>query len=209
MIDTLENGRLRLQDLRTKIKSLKVKWIKNIMDENYKAPWKSYISSKINMTVNKLPFYNLNANDYPTLKDNFYSHLFKTWSELKFHIPKNNEQVCREIIWHNSNILIGNKPAYYKQWENKGFNFIQDLLNEQGQLAKKEQLENKYNLTIKFLEYESLIAALPASWKTMLTNSNNNLGYHIFYDCKIYIKDQGKKYRRNTYTYRRKTYIGF
>jgi hypothetical protein len=192
MIDTLENGGLRLQDLKTKIKSLKVKWIKNIMDENYKAPWKSYIGSKINMPVNKLPFYNLNDNDHPTFKDNFYSQLFKTWSELKYHSPKNNEQVCREIIWHNSNIRIGNKTVYYKEWENKGINFIQDLLNEQGLLAKKEQLENKYNLTIKFLEYQSLIAALPVSWKIMLKNSNNNLGYYIFYDCKIYLKEQGK-----------------
>jgi hypothetical protein len=35
MINKIEHGRLKLQDLETKIKALKLKWIKQILDENY------------------------------------------------------------------------------------------------------------------------------------------------------------------------------
>ena len=192
MIDTLDNGGLRLQDLRTKIKALKIKWIKNIIDKQYQAPWKSYISGKIKMEVTRLPYYNLNNNDCPTFNDKFYDQLFLTWSELRTHEPTDNEQVCREIIWYNSNIRIANKPIYYKKWEDSGINFIQDILNEQGAFAKKDYLENKYHIVIKFLEYQSLLAAIPAKWKKIIKKSNNNLGFYIFYDCKITVKKQLK-----------------
>jgi hypothetical protein len=69
---------------------------------------------------------------------------------------------------------------------------MQDLLNEQGALANNKYLQEKYNLNIKFLEYESLMAAIPKNWKAILNKSNNNLGCYIFYDCKIHINKQQK-----------------
>jgi hypothetical protein len=36
------------------------------------------------------------------------------------------------------------------------------------------------------------MAAIPKNWKVLLKKSNNNLGYHIFYDCKISINKHKK-----------------
>jgi hypothetical protein len=39
LINTVENGAMNLQDINCKKKSLKLKWIKYLMDEEYKSPW--------------------------------------------------------------------------------------------------------------------------------------------------------------------------
>ena len=42
----MSNGGLKLQDQETKVRSLHIKWIKNINDMEYKAAWKEYLEIK-------------------------------------------------------------------------------------------------------------------------------------------------------------------
>ena len=46
LVNKIEYGGLKLQDIACKIKSLKIKWIKQLADEEYKSPWKTYVASK-------------------------------------------------------------------------------------------------------------------------------------------------------------------
>ena len=79
MINNTENGGLGLQDLECKMKSLKLKWINKILDNQYFSPWKSYLNTKFRTYINEVPYHNLTENCYPVFKDQFYNELFSMW----------------------------------------------------------------------------------------------------------------------------------
>ena len=58
MINTIENGGLCLQDIESKLKSLKLKWITKMLENAYSSPWKSYLNTKFKMDINEVPLYN-------------------------------------------------------------------------------------------------------------------------------------------------------
>ena len=60
-----------------KIKSLKIKWIKQLVDEDYKIPWKNYVESKIKSCAKDIVNCNMNENDQQSFKDLFYNEFFK------------------------------------------------------------------------------------------------------------------------------------
>jgi hypothetical protein len=171
LINNVEEGGLKLQDLEFKLKAIKIKWIKNLVDPDTIAPWKSYMSQKANLDISQLPAYNLNRKDQPTFKDHFYNDLLNAWSDIHFCAPKNAQEVGIQPLWHNSMIKIENKPMCYINWQIKGIDYIQDMLNDKGRLLTKEQLENKHGIICKCLQYNSIISAIPREWKTLLKNS--------------------------------------
>jgi hypothetical protein len=193
MINSWDNGGMQLQDLESKIKSLKLKWINNLFDDNYMAAWKSYISPKFNEKFSQILLYNMSKGYYPKHFDKFYEDLFSTWAEIHVDEPKNPEEICKQIIWHNTFIPINNQRQAYKQWKDSGIFFIQDLLDDKGLFMSKQELENKYNFTIKHLEYQSLMSAIPINWKqNVKKNGNLNKNYYVFRECKIRIGKMSK-----------------
>jgi hypothetical protein len=80
--------------------------------------------------------------------------------------------------------------VFYDTWTKAGINHVQNLIDK---WATRKYLENKYNLHINFLEYESLKAAIPSKWKDVLTNDNRTIYYTVFKECKIKINGVNKK----------------
>ena len=64
---------------------------------------------------------------------------------------KNLEQICDMPLWHNSKLNFD----YRKDWENKGYHILNDLLNEEGKLITKAEM-NERNLKIHLLDYMKL-----------------------------------------------------
>ena len=110
------------------MKSLKLKWIKKIIDDQYKSPWKAYLNSKFKGNIQSVIYYNYTNNMYPKCKDEFYNELFALWAEIHFTMTKDNEQICWQSLWNNANILSDGCCIYYKHWDSKNINFIQDII---------------------------------------------------------------------------------
>ena len=51
-------------------------------------------------------------------------------------------------LWHNSKLNL----EYRKDWEQKGYHILNDLLTDDGKLLMKEEMKEK-NLKIHFLDY--------------------------------------------------------
>jgi hypothetical protein len=117
LINTLEQGGLRLQDLETKLKAVKIKWFKNMIDEEVLTPWKAYINTYFQEDVRFILSYNSSSNEYPDFKDKFYTELFKLWAELHCHEPNTAEEITRQQICHNTFIRIEGKPLLWKKWK--------------------------------------------------------------------------------------------
>ena len=90
----------------------------------------------------------------------------------------------------NSFIKVDHKTLYFKKWIKKGLVFVQDLLDQNGRLLSKDDFSRKASLTLAWLQYESIIAAIPKAWKTLI-NDNRTLdnNYLVFTNCKIMINN--------------------
>jgi hypothetical protein len=187
LINNIDNGGLKLQDLDTKIKSLKLKWIKQILDETYSVPWKAYLQTHFKkVKLHKLITYNTNINDFPSMKDGFYNEMFKMWTKIHDNEVNNAEDICREVIWYNKHIKENLARKKYNEWEQK-IKFIQDLLNNQGQLANSKELETKHNIPIDIMTLNSLLSTIPKKWKRLIKEDTNVNNYYVFPECKIII----------------------
>ena len=59
LVITVQEGGLNLNDLECKIKAIKIKLVKNIINEKHSTPWKSYINDKNKTNINKILEHNL------------------------------------------------------------------------------------------------------------------------------------------------------
>jgi hypothetical protein len=188
MINTIENGGMNLQDITCKMESLKLKWIKKLTDDEFKSPWKAYLNSKFKENIEKVIHYNYTKDMYPNFRDAFYNDMFTMWAKIHHTQPTDNEHICWQSLWNNANIKADGHCIYYKSWDSKNIRFIQDITGSNGLLLSKNDLVNKYSLTSKQLEYETLIHAIPKAWKsTLKKNKTLNLNYHIFIVYRVHI----------------------
>ena len=111
---------------------------------------------------------------------------------MHYHSPETSDEVCKEIIWRNSHMKIDKNTILYKNWKVQNINFIHDILNEQGTLANKEEIERKHNIRIPQMEYNSLISAIPTKWKKILKEGNNCIDNVVSCEVKVKILDQYK-----------------
>ena len=186
LINRVEDGGLCLQDIEAKINSLKIKWFKKMMEEDFHSPWKSYLNTKFKNSIQDIPYYN--TRQYPTFIDQFYNNMFNVWANLHFTLPCDNEEVCRQDLWHNDNIQKNGHSIIYKEWSDNNINFVQDIIDKDRKIMRKNDIENKYGITCKQLQYQSLVHAIPAQWKKLLKQHKTlNLNYHVYKECNINI----------------------
>jgi hypothetical protein len=184
IINEIENGGLRLQDLDTKVRSLHVQWIQKLNNPSYKAAWKEYVALKFRKKANAeiIAEYNMEHTDYPKYKDNFYNSIFQTWATLHNRQPNTYDQVLTEIIWNNSSIRVGQNMVYYDDWIQKGIIYVQDLLNKQGDIMTRHELISNSGIQLKPLQYEMIKSAIPVKWKNIIKTNRTT---HYERDTKI------------------------
>jgi hypothetical protein len=198
LINTLEEGGLKLQNLKTKIDSLKFKWIKKIADTNVLKPWKSYIMDKYKDPLDRILAGNLHIIDIPIITEDFYNSIFQMWAKLHYQEPSKPEDILRQIIWKNSLIKVDNKTLDYKSWRDQGIYHIQDLLNANGNIGSKAEIEAKYNTNFKYLEYQSLVHAIPGKWKDTIRKDKGSKNMIISREHKVCINKSTKSLQETT-----------
>ena len=90
----------------------------------------------------------------------------------------------------NNLIKINNKHIFKKTWVKKGIFFVNELIDENGNIYSKQTLCEKYNLPVTFLEYYGIIAAIPIEWKNTVKGCNKLENV----SCKnvVYLRDNQK-----------------
>jgi hypothetical protein len=191
MINRIEQGGLKLQDIDSKIKSLKLKWIKAICDTEVEATWKHYLKSFYKEPFEDIMQYNTMHREPNATKSKFYNELFEIWGDLHMALPINSEEMSRQLICNNALIRIGNKPISKEKWPYAKIKYIQDLLDNDRTIANKEYLENKFNIQIDIMTYNGLKTAIAKEWKKEMQKDTNILNYVIFTQYNVIM--EGKK----------------
>ena len=187
--------------------TFKIKWIKECL----KAPhsiW-FFIPHSVFKDVGGLQFLlscNYSISKLPVKLSKFYQQALLSWKLCHTH----NFSPHKTIIWNNENITVRSKSIFRVNWVNKGFIYINDLYDREGNLLSYEQFMMLNSFPISFKEFNSVFKAIPTGISMLMrghlgyqvVQNNNHLlminGIHILsFEC-------NNKHIRNTFFEKRK-----
>lgn len=194
-----ENGGLKMIDINFYINSLKCTWIKRIYDENNTGQWKNIYEKKLNRNGGKLIFESeLSKEIIRYLYDDskFLKEILLAWLEIK---KLEKTTIGKQLLWNNKNITIGNNPVFFKEWSNKGINYIEDVYDYRNKTFHPFQyLVELYHLhEQELMHYNQLISCLKSKFKHQLEveNMNDNMDVKLIY--KFLRSNESNKYTYN------------
>ena len=110
---------LKMIDISSCHKSLKIRWIKKYLDNNNEGKWKMDIVFDVDLQKHGCRSffpYNLNVRDTLSTitSDTFLKQLLGIWAEVNFE-PEiiSREHFLDQQLWHNSLIKIANKTVFF------------------------------------------------------------------------------------------------
>ena len=162
-------------------------------DQNIKSAWKTYIETHVKEDISQILLHHKTFNDYPLLGDQFYDDIFQLWVELHNKKPTSGQMVCNQTICNNSFIRISGKPITTKIWKHHHVKYIQDIIDRNGNIDNRRNIEKKYDIIIDPLLYNGISCAIPKDWKRILKDDINANNYHVFADYNVTIDGKEKK----------------
>ena len=172
VINKIEDGGLKMPDIECMIKAQKIMWATRLAD-NSTGSWKVYPASLLGY-ISVGDMFNCTY-DSKRLRDLplFYHQIFYAWAEMNFEKEKHMNsawEIRRELIFYNKFILINNEylDHRYRSWYQAGVKRIHDLLDSKGNFRPSQELELEYCIPINTMMYNSVISAIPKTWKRCL-----------------------------------------
>ena len=111
-INEYENGGLKMIDLESMIKSLRLAWLKRIFQCNNGA-WRSFLRFLLEPFGGLFLFHCNYDIKKIHISSKFYSELLQWWSQFRSVFDSRRE--CQYILWNNKEIRVDNKPVFYKK----------------------------------------------------------------------------------------------
>ena len=165
IIKNIEYAGLRMVELRSFIKALKVSWLRRILQQSDTGGWKELASINFSeiFSFGGVCAAKLSSN----LQNPFWKDLMQVWSEFCEAVPVENiKQILICPIWHNDR--IGNGQLFLRNWWDMGIRVINDLISEEGIFYSFEQLKAKYNIRGTFLDYQHVLNNISQVWKDQI-----------------------------------------
>ena len=152
--------------------ALKIAWIPRLNKlDSYSYQLAMY---SIQPSIRNTEFWYTNTKpediDYICKASGFWRDVVVSWLTINYHEvePDNQDMLLQEHIWYNSHVRKNNKPFIVPQLADKGCFRICDILNRHGNFMSLVELNNTYCTNINFLDYQSLLHAIPKNWTKAL-----------------------------------------
>ena len=166
----IKDGGLKLIDIESKMKALKVSWVKRLCDES-SGRWKA-APSLFYGTNDLNSYFKFNHKYRSDITINFYTEVHNYWAEInEVHSPS-ADVICSQVIWNNRYITIGNKTFLWSNWLQHGIVRVRDLMDDDGAFLDCEQIGLKYGIRCNFLNVLQLRQSLPLQWRQVLSRQN-------------------------------------
>jgi hypothetical protein len=172
IIKKIENGGLKMIDIESKIKSLKLSWLKRAITHPH-AAWKLLVDEMLKeISLDNLIKCRYSEEKFNKLP-NFYKNIIKYWNEINEFHPTTRQSIIYEPLWHNKYITVENKTISWVRWQEQGIQTIHHLLNTDKQFLTCEELNSKYSLNCNFMEHLRIRQAIPLLWRSILSSTTN------------------------------------
>jgi hypothetical protein len=164
MIGSIDSGGIKMPCFATMIKTQKSMWIKRLLCSS-DIKWKRVALKLINMKQEHL-LYKLDKSFIPKQHSAFYEQILNYWFEF-YSTEPTVKNIFDQCMWNNKYVLISNKPINiaFNSWEKAGIKYIRNICDSAGNYLSQQQLNSKYNIVITVMQYNSLLHAIPRSWK--------------------------------------------
>lgn len=168
-------GGLKLTHIATLIEALKIKWVKDILEQ--KEGWADIFKHCAGSQYND-GMWQLDEKSLIILKKKvsnfnpFWADMIGAWAKLvkAFNNPEDVINYSFENAWYITN---KNLKRLQPTLNRKGIHLIRDLLDEQGAPLQYRDFKLKYDLNINFIDYMSLIKSVPKEWCHLIRNTAN------------------------------------
>ena len=167
LIQDIKKGGLKLVDFEMKVKSLKINWIKRLVDKDttkWKAAALTFLKSK------DMEFYFSCNKSKQKIYPLFYQEIQHAWSDITRMKTAEPINVLNQTIWNNRYILINNKPVMWDKWAKCGIKKVAHILDEDGNVLSYTKLNEIYNVNCNFLHVMQLKDSIPTEWKKTMKN---------------------------------------
>ena len=175
----LEGG-IEMPDPNTFFKSLKIKWVKTLIN-NEKANWKILPEYFMKSFGDKFLIFYMNIDNIKKLPNlnalsPFYEDLVQCWIEVSQESGsklETFESIRKQVIWGNKNLTINNKCLVFKNWIKSNIIFINDILNENGEIHEQFILTKLADKSNWISEISKLKSCVPNKWKYILNTETS------------------------------------
>ena len=103
--------------------------------------------------------------------DTWWSGVHQAWCRINFHEPHSYSAVLNQVLWFNSHVKIAGKMCCNKQLIERGVLTISDLMMDD-LIMNVNQLVDRFP-EMSWLEWYSLMNAIPKKWKNIILNKVN------------------------------------
>ena len=172
LINSIDNGCLNMIDLKSYCSAMKAVWAQRLYNASNETwailPQKYFETCDISLILC------MNADKgkhIPINLPQFYKEVITSWHECGGgkKAPQSAADIRKEIIWGNKYIQSKGKTLFFRHWKNSNINFIDDLLDENGNFKTGKDILEKLKSTANWIaEYQKIIKAIPGHWKEKL-----------------------------------------
>ena len=170
VINNIEYGGLKLADMETSIKSLRLAWLGRIFAEG-SSPWKSFINYLLKDFGGIFLFRcNYDVKDY-VINSTFYKELLQWWADFRA-VFSTTPPISESIIWNNKNIKIDCKTIHYPHYVEAGILICKHMLLNMNNLESYNSAKRNGLKHTNFLVWTGIRQAIPQDLKLREVNEN-------------------------------------
>ena len=164
-----DQGGMGLVDLKAKHQSLQIAWIKKIHTNPEVESLACFFLGRDYILNDSLWKANMCESDARKIgKAGFWQNLLCTWARFNFHDPQSRDSVVGQLLWNNSHIKHNVGRGRQKTLSDQGLMRIYDLLDTEYVFMTRDRTNSKIGCNLSVMEYNSLVTAIPAHWKSFL-----------------------------------------
>ena len=171
MIGSYEKGGLKDVDLESKFQSLRIIWVRKILDKANFHPWIAVANTAL-QDLGGLNIFHTNLLIAPEKREclkkipTFYKEVSSTWERICVGTSCNLEFILSQSLWDNHFVRSEGKTISNKLLQSKGIHMVVDLTDDYGKFSSREKVLQKFNLSaVDFLEWYGILHSIPREWK--------------------------------------------
>ncbi len=162
--------------------SLKIQWVYRIDEDPFlEAIAYHYLAPQIKDLIWNCNIVESDVKYVVKHHNLFCGHVLKAWAKRNCTEPQTENDISSQVLWHNSKIRINGTPVLYLEAWRKGLLYVHQLIKEDGMFYCYKAFCENYGACISWLEYYSLIRALPYVWKTVIRQRGRGILTHNSY----------------------------
>ncbi|KAK6165115.1 hypothetical protein SNE40_023674 [Patella caerulea] len=161
MSQTYDIGGLKMTNIKTFTKCLKLSWIRRWWSQN--SLWTLFPDQYFGGIRDILKVGPKYMTELALSTDNpFWKDVILAYHDFpEALLDDNNTEISEQPLWYNYNI----KLDLIQNWHNNGVSLISDLISPDGKFYKYQELKDIHKIKGTFLDYQRVMTAIPKSWK--------------------------------------------